>query len=145
MNSIRYPRNAYEPCDPPLSFGDIFPIAGVFTHPLLQETQKTAIRWVALMASLVTFGISLWVLALFEPGHPDMCSWLTETLAAGGGYLDRFQPGRGRVEHPAGAADDFPHPAGDPLNLVGGGAARQGIHALLPAARSWHDRRVPGA
>jgi NADH-quinone oxidoreductase subunit M len=38
----------------------------------LKEEQKNAARWVALITSLITFGISLWVLALFKPGNPDL-------------------------------------------------------------------------
>ena len=38
----------------------------------LKQEQKTAIRWVALIVSLITFGISIWVLVLFDSGNPDL-------------------------------------------------------------------------
>ena len=54
----------------PLVLVTFFPLVGFFVILWLKEAHKAAIRWVALLTSLVTFGISLWVLALFEPGNP---------------------------------------------------------------------------
>ena len=45
-----------------------FPLVGVHADPALKIPEsRTAIRWTALVTSLVTFGVSLWVLALFDP------------------------------------------------------------------------------
>jgi NADH-quinone oxidoreductase subunit M len=38
----------------------------------LNEQQKKAIRWVALLTSIVNFGASLWVLSLFNPATPGI-------------------------------------------------------------------------
>jgi NADH-quinone oxidoreductase subunit M len=57
----------------PLTLVTFFPILGVLVILFLNaETQKNAIRWTALITSLITFGISLWVLALFNPNVGDL-------------------------------------------------------------------------
>ncbi len=43
------------------------PLAGFLVILFLRNEQKAAIRWTALLTSLVTFGLSLWVLAQFTP------------------------------------------------------------------------------
>ena len=45
-----------------------FPLVGFLVILFLRNEQKAAIRWTALVTSLVTFGLSLWVLAQFDPG-----------------------------------------------------------------------------
>ncbi|MBX3005183.1 MAG: NADH-quinone oxidoreductase subunit M [Anaerolineales bacterium] len=49
----------------PLNVLTFFPLVGVLVLLFLRE-QKNASRWVALVTSLLTFGISLWVLSLFR-------------------------------------------------------------------------------
>jgi NADH-quinone oxidoreductase subunit M len=44
-----------------------FPLVGVLAILFMKEQHKTAIRWTALLASLVEFSLSLWVLAQFDP------------------------------------------------------------------------------
>lgn len=56
----------------PLLLVTFFPLVGVLLIALLPREQKNAIRWVALLTSLITFGISLWVLSLFNPADPGM-------------------------------------------------------------------------
>jgi len=56
----------------PLTLVTFFPLFGVFVILLLPREQKNAIRWTALITSLITFGISLWVLALFNPKDPEL-------------------------------------------------------------------------
>lgn len=56
----------------PLTLVTFFPLLGVVVLLFLKPEQKSAIRWTALVASLVTFAISLWVLALFDPNQPDV-------------------------------------------------------------------------
>ncbi len=56
----------------PLLLVTFFPLVGVLVILFLKTQQKKAIRWTALATSLVTFGISLWVLAQFQPGTAGM-------------------------------------------------------------------------
>ncbi|MHB8135142.1 MAG: complex I subunit 4 family protein [Anaerolineaceae bacterium] len=44
-----------------------FPLVGVLALVLLAPHQKNVMRWVALITSLITFGLSLWVLSQFDP------------------------------------------------------------------------------
>ncbi|HRQ22051.1 MAG TPA: NADH-quinone oxidoreductase subunit M, partial [Anaerolineales bacterium] len=56
----------------PLTLLTFFPLVGVLVILFMNSEMKNAIRWVALVTSLVTFGISLWVLALFNASNPDL-------------------------------------------------------------------------
>ncbi|MFL7892117.1 MAG: NADH-quinone oxidoreductase subunit M [Anaerolineales bacterium] len=56
----------------PLILVTFFPLLGVLVILFINRENKTVIRWVALITSLVTFGISLWVLALFHPADPNL-------------------------------------------------------------------------
>jgi NADH-quinone oxidoreductase subunit M len=49
----------------PLNLVTFFPLLGVLVLLFLKPEWKTAIRWTALVTSLITFGISLWVLSMF--------------------------------------------------------------------------------
>lgn len=49
-----------------------FPLAGMLLLLLIKEEQKNAIRWIALITALVTFGIALWVLAQFNPADTGL-------------------------------------------------------------------------
>ena len=51
----------------PLVLMTFFPLAGVLVLIFIAPHQKEAMRWTALVTSLVTFGLSLWVLAQFDP------------------------------------------------------------------------------
>jgi NADH-quinone oxidoreductase subunit M len=48
------------------------PLLGFIVILFLKPEWKTAIRWTALAASLITFGLALWVLAQFQPGNPEL-------------------------------------------------------------------------
>ena len=50
----------------PLLLVTFFPLAGVLLILLLKKTWKNAIRWTALITSLLTFGLSLWMLSKFN-------------------------------------------------------------------------------
>lgn len=50
----------------PLTLVTFFPLIGVLVILLLNERQKNAIRWTALLTALATFGLSLWVLTQFD-------------------------------------------------------------------------------
>jgi NADH-quinone oxidoreductase subunit M len=56
----------------PLTLVTFFPLAGVVAILLLPRDQKTLARWTALIASLITFAISLAILVQFDPKNPDL-------------------------------------------------------------------------
>jgi NADH-quinone oxidoreductase subunit M len=56
----------------PLLFVTFFPLVGVLVILFLKSEQKNAIRWTALLTSLVTFAIALWVLASFDRSNADI-------------------------------------------------------------------------
>ncbi len=56
----------------PLTLVTFFPLVGVLILLFLRSEQKNLARWVALVVSLITFGISLAVLAQFQPSNPDL-------------------------------------------------------------------------
>ncbi len=56
----------------PLTLVTFFPLVGVLVLLFLKPEQKTAHRWTALGTSLITFGISLWLLAQFDASNPDL-------------------------------------------------------------------------
>lgn len=56
----------------PLTLVTFFPLVGVLVILFINSEQKTAIRWTALIASLITFVISILVLVLFNPADPDL-------------------------------------------------------------------------
>ena len=56
----------------PLTLLTFFPLVGVLILFFIPSDRKDALRWVALATSLVTFGISLWVLSMFDPSNPDL-------------------------------------------------------------------------
>jgi NADH-quinone oxidoreductase subunit M len=49
-----------------------FPLVGVLIILFLKQEQKNAIRWTAVITSLIALGISVWVLLLFVPSNPDL-------------------------------------------------------------------------
>src|SRR3972149_9561662 len=55
----------------PLNLVTFFPLLGILALLFLRE-RKDLSRWVALGTSLVTFGISLWVLSLFDSSNPEL-------------------------------------------------------------------------
>ena len=56
----------------PLNLMLFFPLLGVFAMLLISSENKNALRWTALITSLITFGISLWVLTMFRASNPDL-------------------------------------------------------------------------
>lgn len=65
----------------PLLLVTFLPLAGFLIILFLKAEQKNAIRWMALLTSLATFGVSLGMLALFDPSKADLqlvqrTSWL---------------------------------------------------------------------
>src|SRR3990172_5612725 len=56
----------------PLTLMTFFPLVGVLLILFMRSEQKTAIRWVALGASLITFVLSLWMFLLFDASNPNL-------------------------------------------------------------------------
>ena len=56
----------------PLTLLIFFPLVGVLVLLFLKSEQRTATRWTALVTSLLTFGLSLWVLSMFTASNPDL-------------------------------------------------------------------------
>jgi NADH-quinone oxidoreductase subunit M len=56
----------------PLTLVTFLPLVGVLIILFLREEQKTIIRWLALGISLVTFIVSLVILAQFQANNPDL-------------------------------------------------------------------------
>src|SRR5512140_3415499 len=56
----------------PLTLLTFFPLVGVLVLLFIRSDAKPTLRWTALITSLLTFGISLWVLTLFNASNPDL-------------------------------------------------------------------------
>lgn len=56
----------------PLTILTFFPLLGILVILFMNSESKNAIRWVALVTSLITFGISLWVFSQFTASNPDL-------------------------------------------------------------------------
>ncbi len=66
----------------PLTLLTFFPLLGVLVLLFIPSDRKNALRWVALITTLLTFLLSLWVLSMFNPGDPDLqlvarYNWIT--------------------------------------------------------------------
>ena len=122
----------------PLLLVTFFPLVGVLLILLYRKTWTSAIRWTALAVSLVTFGLSLWLLSGCNTADANAqmeinLPWFT----MGGNH--RFSSRRGRYQHPDGAAHRIPYPAGNLLHLESGQGKGQRLYGLLPAVGSRHD------
>ena len=71
----------------PLVLVTFFPLVGFVIIAFLREEMKSTIRWVALLTSLVTFGLSLWLLAQFNPNNPNLQMTFNPIWASGGPNL----------------------------------------------------------
>ena len=56
----------------PLNLVTFFPLLGVLVLLFLPSGKKHLLRWTALIASTITFGISVWALTLFNASDPDL-------------------------------------------------------------------------
>jgi NADH-quinone oxidoreductase subunit M len=56
----------------PLTLVIFLPLVGAALLLFLREEQRQAQRWIAFLTSLATFGLSLWILARFRLGNPEM-------------------------------------------------------------------------
>lgn len=56
----------------PLTLVTFFPLIGILVILFIKPEQKNLVRWVALVTSLLDFGVSLALLAQFNPANPDL-------------------------------------------------------------------------
>ena len=56
----------------PLTLVTFFPLLGVLVLLFLPSENKNLLRWTAMVFSLATFGISLWVLSMFNANNPHL-------------------------------------------------------------------------
>jgi len=66
----------------PLTLLTFFPLIGILILFFIPSERKDALRWTALITSLITFLISLWVLAMFDSSDPNLqlvaqYNWIT--------------------------------------------------------------------
>jgi NADH-quinone oxidoreductase subunit M len=77
----------------PLILVTFFPLVGVLVILFLKQEQKNAIRWTALITSLITLGISVAVLAQFNPADPDLQMVINLPWIQVAGWTITFQMG----------------------------------------------------
>ncbi len=77
----------------PLNLVTFFPLVGVLILLFLKKEHKNAARWVALVTSVVTFGISLWVLAQFNPANTGLQMEINETWFSFGDWEIKYALG----------------------------------------------------
>jgi NADH-quinone oxidoreductase subunit M len=56
----------------PLIIVTFFPLLGVLVLFFIPATLKQALRWTALITSILTFGFSIWMLTLFQASNPEL-------------------------------------------------------------------------
>jgi NADH-quinone oxidoreductase subunit M len=61
----------------PLNIVILFPLVGVLVLLFMPSGKKNLLRWTALVTTLVTFGLSIWMLTMFDKSNPDLQLGLT--------------------------------------------------------------------
>jgi NADH-quinone oxidoreductase subunit M len=56
----------------PLTLLTFFPLLGILVLFFIPSERKDALRWTALLTSLITFVLSLWVLSMFNASDPNL-------------------------------------------------------------------------
>jgi len=56
----------------PLTILTFFPLVGVLALLFIPSDKKNALRWITLITTLITFGLSIWVLTMFNASDPDL-------------------------------------------------------------------------
>ena len=56
----------------PIILVTFFPLVGVLALLFIPSEKKGALRWTALVTSLLTFGLSIWLLTMFDKSNPDL-------------------------------------------------------------------------
>jgi len=70
-----------------------FPVVGAVAILFVREEQRSAIRWTALVTSLVTLGLAILVLTRFDATNPDLQMVVRAPWIEVGGYLISYQLG----------------------------------------------------
>jgi len=60
----------------PLNILTLSPLLGVLVLLFLPSGKKNLLRWTALLTSLLTFGLSIWMLGLFRVGLGRWGRWM---------------------------------------------------------------------
>src|SRR5215208_8110408 len=66
----------------PLTLLTFFPLVGILILLFIPSDRKDVLRWTALITTLITFGLSLWVLTMFNASDPNLqlkaqYNWIT--------------------------------------------------------------------
>src|SRR3990172_5167537 len=77
----------------PLTLVTFFPLVGILVLLFLNSEQKNAIRWTALITSLLTFAISIAMLLQFDIANPDLQMEINIPWIQVGGWNIAFQMG----------------------------------------------------
>ncbi|MEN8241412.1 MAG: NADH-quinone oxidoreductase subunit M, partial [Chloroflexota bacterium] len=77
----------------PLNLVTFFPLVGVLILLFIKNEKKNLARWVALLASLVTFGISIWVLTIFDAADPALQMEIREPWISFGNFTIEYAMG----------------------------------------------------
>jgi len=77
----------------PLILATFFPLVGVLALLFIPSDKKNALRWTALVASLLTFGLSIWMLTMFDKSNPDLQLGFTLPWIQVAGWNIRFAMG----------------------------------------------------
>ncbi len=56
----------------PLNLVIFFPLVGVLVLLFMPSSRKNLLRWTTLATTLLTFGLSIWMLTLFDKSNPDL-------------------------------------------------------------------------
>ena len=70
-----------------------FPVVGALAILFVREEQKSAIRWLALISSLVTLGLAILVLIRFDTSNPDLQMVVRVPWIEVGGFRISYQLG----------------------------------------------------
>ena len=77
----------------PLNILTFFPLVGVLLLLLIKKEWEGAARWISLLTSLITFGISLWVLALFNASDTSLQLMVDQDWIEISGWTIRYAMG----------------------------------------------------
>ena len=113
----------------PLNLVIFFPLVGVLVLLFATGEKKNTLRWTALLASLVTFGLSIWMLTLFDQSNPDLQLGLNLHWIHVAGWNINYAIGVDGLSILLVLLTTFLTPLSI-LFMDGGGGARQGFHAL---------------
>jgi NADH-quinone oxidoreductase subunit M len=77
----------------PLNLVTFTPLVGVVLLLLIRNEHKNAARWISLMISVVTLGISIWMLTLFNANDPNLQMVINEKWISFAGWDIKYAMG----------------------------------------------------